>query len=146
MLGCPPAVKRRLELTWRRISSDDVLGLTRRNLRLCCWESRIVNTELYLFRGAPSCILSNYGRITGKPTLPPDWVFGPWMSSNEWNTQARVMAEVENTLKHDIPATVIVIEAWSDETTFYIWNDGQGQLLYSCASEEQSVGMELSDI
>src|SRR5262249_1712091 len=48
-----------------------------------------------------------------------------WMSGNEWNTQARVMEEVDQTLAHDVPATVLVIEAWSDETTFYIWNDAQ---------------------
>ena len=45
-----------------------------------------------------------------------------WMSSNEWNTQARVEHEVAETMRHGIPATVLVIEAWSDETTFYIWN------------------------
>src|SRR6185436_5887261 len=50
---------------------------------------------------------------------------GPWMSGNEWNTQARVIEEVEQTQKYDIPATVLVIEAWSDETTFYIWNDAE---------------------
>ena len=39
--------------------------------------------------------------------------------------EARVMEEVDQTLKHDIPATVLVIEAWSDEMTFYIWNDAK---------------------
>ncbi len=63
--------------------------------------------------------------LTGKPTLPPAWAFGPWMSSNEWNSQARVMEQVRKTLEHRIPATVLVIEAWSDEATFYIWNDAQ---------------------
>jgi len=62
---------------------------------------------------------------TGKPELPPDWAFGLWMSGNEWNSQARVVEEVNATLQHDIPATVLVIEAWSDEATFYIWNDAQ---------------------
>jgi alpha-glucosidase (family GH31 glycosyl hydrolase) len=44
------------------------------------------------------------------------------MSSNEWNTQERVLSEVAQTEVLGIPATVLVIEAWSDETTFYIWN------------------------
>ena len=47
------------------------------------------------------------------------------MSSNEWNTQARVERELALTLEHDVPATALVIEAWSDETTFYIWNGAQ---------------------
>ena len=31
----------------------------------------------------------------------------------------------EQSLEHGIPPSVLVIEAWSDETTFYIWNDAQ---------------------
>lgn len=66
-----------------------------------------------------------FSGLVGKPTLPPAWVFGPWMSSNEWNSQARVLEEVGKTTEHEVPATVLVIEAWSDEETFYIWNDAK---------------------
>ena len=31
--------------------------------------------------------------------------------------------QVELTKKYDIPSTVLVIEAWSDEATYYIFND-----------------------
>ncbi len=78
-----------------------------------------------LVEDQPLEILRQYTNLTGKPKLPPAWAFGPWMSSNEWNTQASVMEQVRLTLQNDIPATVLVIEAWSDETTFYIWNDAQ---------------------
>ncbi len=66
-----------------------------------------------------------FARMTGPARLPPDWAFGLWMSSNEWNSQARVLDEVAATEVNAIPATVLVIEAWSDEATFYIWNDAQ---------------------
>ena len=76
-----------------------------------------------LFGGEPLAILRAFVALVGSPSAPPpDWVFGPWMSSNEWNTQQRVEQELARTLELDIPATVLVIEAWSDETTFYIWN------------------------
>jgi alpha-glucosidase (family GH31 glycosyl hydrolase) len=76
--------------------------------------------------GAPLENLRTLTALTGRPAAaPPDWVFGPWMSSNEWNTQGRVEQEVAATLALDIPATALVIEAWSDETTFYIWNGAQ---------------------
>jgi len=76
-----------------------------------------------LMTGAPLALVRTLTAITGRPAeAPPAWVFGPWMSSNEWNTQVRVEQEVALTRHHDIPATVLVIEAWSDETTFYIWN------------------------
>jgi alpha-glucosidase (family GH31 glycosyl hydrolase) len=40
------------------------------------------------------------------------------MSSNEWNTQERVLAEVDRSEAEGIPAGAIVLEAWSDEETF----------------------------
>ena len=73
----------------------------------------------------PFAIVGQFANATGPVTLPPQWAFGLWMSSNEWNSQARVLYEVEQSLKHGIEPSVLVIEAWSDETTFYIWNDAQ---------------------
>lgn len=73
----------------------------------------------------PYAIVSQFAQAAGPVALPPQWAFGLWMSSNEWNSQTRVLHEVEQTIQHEIPASVLVIEAWSDETTFYIWNDAQ---------------------
>ena len=70
-------------------------------------------------------IISKFTDLTGKPVLPPLWSFGLWMSSNEWNSQTRVEQEVAASFEHGITPSVVVIEAWSDETTFYIWNDAQ---------------------
>ncbi len=78
-----------------------------------------------LFFGTPAEVVSAFSRSTGQAELPPSWVFGPWMSGNEWNTQAEVMRQVELTRHYNIPASVLVIEAWSDENTFYIWNDAR---------------------
>ena len=78
--------------------------------------------DLYILLGTPSEILLSYFKLTGFPKLPPKWVFGPWMSSNGWNTQKETLEQVELMKKHDIPASVLVIEAWSDEATFYIFN------------------------
>jgi alpha-glucosidase (family GH31 glycosyl hydrolase) len=66
-----------------------------------------------------------FSHQVGLPKLPPDWAFGPWISSNEWNSQAIVMEQVHLAQLHDIPVTVLVIEAWADEKTSYIWNDSQ---------------------
>ena len=73
----------------------------------------------------PMAIVGQFSRFSGPPSLPPAWAFGLWMSSNEWNSQARVEREVEQSLALGIDPAVVVIEAWSDETTFYIWNDAQ---------------------
>ena len=74
---------------------------------------------------SPFAITGQFARLTGQPALPPVWAFGLWMSANEWNAQSKVLAEVERTFEHAITPSVLVIEAWSDEMTFYIWNDAQ---------------------
>jgi alpha-glucosidase (family GH31 glycosyl hydrolase) len=47
------------------------------------------------------------------------------MSANGWNTQKETLEQIERMNELDIPATVMVLEAWSDEETFYIWNDAR---------------------
>ncbi|MEW6045767.1 MAG: TIM-barrel domain-containing protein [Bacillota bacterium] len=82
--------------------------------------------SLHVLRGStPRELLQEYYRIAGLPVLPPPWVFGPWMSANEWNSQQRVEDEVARSVSLRIPATVCVVEAWSDEATFYIFNDAE---------------------
>ena len=70
-------------------------------------------------------LVARLSALTGRPVLPPSWAFGLWMSGNEWNSQARVEEVMRQNEQHHIPASVIVLEAWSDENTFYIWNDAQ---------------------
>lgn len=82
--------------------------------------------KFYLYAGdGPKQNLHMFSRQVGLPQLPPDWAFGHWISSNEWNSQSIVMEQLRLSQLHDIPATVLVIEAWADEKTFYIWNDAQ---------------------
>ncbi len=73
----------------------------------------------------PLSIVQAFTDLVGKPCLPPPWVFGLWMSSNDWNSQAEMMRQVSLAKQFEIPATVMVIEAWSDESNFYIWNDSK---------------------
>jgi alpha-glucosidase (family GH31 glycosyl hydrolase) len=76
-----------------------------------------------LFSGTPADVLDAFLDRSGRPVLPPDWVFEPWMSANDWNTQQRVLGEVRRGAAEDIPAGVLVIEAWSDESTFTAFRD-----------------------
>jgi alpha-glucosidase (family GH31 glycosyl hydrolase) len=74
---------------------------------------------------SPLDIIGQFTRLTGPAVLPPVWAFGLWMSGNEWDSQTCVQHEVEQSLAHGIIPSVLVIEAWSDEMTFYVWNDAQ---------------------
>ena len=80
---------------------------------------------LDLFSGSINEQVAQFIAVTGEPENVPDWALGPWMSSNNWDSDAEVRKQVELTTQHGIPATVLVIEAWSDEATFYIFNDAQ---------------------
>ncbi|WP_084961249.1 TIM-barrel domain-containing protein [Thermoactinospora rubra] len=71
-----------------------------------------------LHEGDPAGVLRRFLDDVGRPTELPAWVFRLWASGNEWNTQARVMAEMDRHRELDIPVGALVIEAWSDETTF----------------------------
>lgn len=81
--------------------------------------------NVWLFPGKPAQILAAYREICGVPALPPPWAFGLWVSANRWNRQSQVEEQLRLIQAHRYPATVLVIEAWSDEATFYLWNDSQ---------------------
>ncbi len=61
---------------------------------------------LRLFEGDPSTVLRTFADVPA--AAPPDWIYELWMSANEWNSQARVLAEVERTEREGIDAGVIV--------------------------------------
>lgn len=88
----------------------------------------ISNTTLNIYLGEYAELIKSFVHDTGKPKMIPAWALGPWMSSNNWDRQTLVEKEVETTNKYKIPATVLVLEQWSDETTYYMFNDAEYEL------------------
>ncbi|MCK9281298.1 MAG: hypothetical protein M0P71_11800 [Melioribacteraceae bacterium] len=85
--------------------------------------------QYYLFADKESKnIITNFAAITGKSDRIPVWTLGPWISANEWDKQSEIEAQIDSLKKYDVPNTVVVIEAWSDEETFYIFNDAKYSL------------------
>lgn len=107
-----------------RFSKGECPGYIDFDLFACCPREGVLY-EAVLHKGAPDRLLQCYAEETGHATLPPEWAFGPWMSSNGWNTQKEALEQVHQMHDTGIPATVMVLEAWSDEETFYIWNDAK---------------------
>jgi alpha-glucosidase (family GH31 glycosyl hydrolase) len=83
---------------------------------------------LQLFSGTPAQVLDAFLSATGRAAPPPDWIYRLWMSGNEWNSQSRVLDEVAQSAREDIPVGVVVIEAWSDEETFVAFNGAEYEL------------------
>lgn len=78
--------------------------------------------ELYFLYGTPKEIIAQFIKLTGEIKLPPKWAFGVWASANRWNCQSDVEEQMAYAEKYKYPISVVVIEAWSDEATFYMWN------------------------
>ncbi len=81
--------------------------------------------DVHFFFGSPREMLSQFVTMTGEPVLPPDWAFGTWVSANRWTSQADVEEQLDKIASSGYPATTLVIEAWSDEATFYLWNGAE---------------------
>lgn len=83
------------------------------------------DTNIVAFIGEPKVIISEYMSLFEKTVLPPSWAFGTWISANRWNNQEEAIGQIDKLKKYDFPASVIVLEAWSDEATFYIFNGAE---------------------
>jgi alpha-glucosidase (family GH31 glycosyl hydrolase) len=84
-----------------------------------------LHCQIRAFTGEASAVLQQYMSEFDLPKNPPSWIYTLWASSNEWNTQARVENEIDISIANGIDLGVIVIEAWSDESTFTVFRDGQ---------------------
>jgi alpha-glucosidase (family GH31 glycosyl hydrolase) len=78
-----------------------------------------------VYEGEPATVLDAFLAEVGRPVELPDWVFRLWASGNEWNTQAEVERQIALHHERDIPVGNVVIEAWSDESTFTIFRDAR---------------------
>ena len=94
----------------------------------CDVNSEGLHQTFQLFTGNPKDVVSQFTLETGKAKLPPVWAFGPWMSSNNWDRDSIVRKQVQLTNEYKIPSTVLVIEQWSDEATYYIFNDAEYEM------------------
>ncbi|TXK19703.1 TIM-barrel domain-containing protein [Homoserinibacter sp. GY 40078] len=83
--------------------------------------------ELALYDGTPREVLRAFLAEAGSAEELPDWGFRLWASGNEWNTQAEVMRQLDLHRAYEIPVGSLVIEAWSDESTFTTWRDAIAQ-------------------
>jgi len=84
--------------------------------------------DVFFLYGTPREIVAQFVAMTGEPVLPPDWAFGPWVSANRWKSQKDVEEQLDKIESSRYPATSLVIEAWSDEATFYLWNGAEYEL------------------
>ena len=76
--------------------------------------------EFYLFLADnPKDIIKKYTAISGRPSLPPPWSFGPWKSRFAADQRRHVIYEdADKHREKDIPCSVIVLDGWWDQNLF----------------------------
>ncbi len=84
--------------------------------------------DIAFFDGSPREVLAAFLGEADRAELLPEWVFRLWASGNEWNTQAEVMRQMDAHRVHGIPVGSVVIEAWSDESTFTTFRDAVAEV------------------
>ena len=84
-------------------------------------QGELLSRDRLLF-GHPSALLKAFIGLTGDMALPPEWAFGVWISGNGWKDDGDVDAQLAALERHQYPASVMVLEQWSDEQTFYRWH------------------------
>lgn len=89
------------------------------------FEVSIYPVTLHIFKGEPLEIIRDFINLTGAPSCPPKWAFGPWISGHRWNSAKLVDEQLSALKQYKIPATAMVLEQWSDEATFYVFNQAQ---------------------
>lgn len=110
-------------LGWYRVSDAPAAMQWRETYRVSQAAQGETLTVDELFFGTPKAVLRQFVARTGRPVLPPDWAFGLWISANGWNCDQEVDEQLAALKQYDYPADVMVLEAWSDERTFYRWNE-----------------------
>lgn len=84
-----------------------------------------LDTDVYVLSGSYKEIISDFITLTGNPLMPPQWTFGPWMSAHRWNSQIMIEDQLRIIRELEFPMSALVIEQWSDEATFYVFNQAR---------------------
>ena len=72
--------------------------------------------DLFVFLGEPKDILNEYTTITGKPSMPPLWSFGLWMSRITYFSEEQTREVAAKLRQNRIPADVIHLDTGWFET------------------------------
>lgn len=71
-------------------------------------------------------VLMRYTQMTGRPPLPPPWVFGHWISSDVWRSGGEVRYAVSQFGQKKIPSSIFVFDSpWETAYNDFQFNGAQ---------------------
>lgn len=85
------------------------------------------NVKLHIVYGPKlPDVLARYTEMTGRPPLPPPWVFGPWLSSDEWRNGGEVRYAVSRFRERGIAGSIFVFDSpWETAYNDFQYNRAQ---------------------
>lgn len=100
--------------------SPATFDLTKTNeIEISFVQDALESVNLYIFYGPMKEIMTKFMNVVGKIKLFPKWTLGGWASSNRWENDQQINEVIKRMNETSIPHNVLVIERWSDLTTFY---------------------------
>lgn len=87
------------------------------------FDKPIDSLDLTIYKGRNKDIIAGFIEDTGGSNLAPDWIYGLWVSAHRLNSTKSIKNALEEYQENDIPYSVVVLEQWSDEATFYMFNN-----------------------
>jgi alpha-glucosidase (family GH31 glycosyl hydrolase) len=91
------------------------------NIAVCRLEESVL--DFFYFAGDPKSLIRQYVDLTGHTVMPPAWTLGVWMSRNSYEDEGVVLDVAKNLRKHNVPASVLVLEAWREDGADWMsWN------------------------
>lgn len=104
------------------LDSQEVAG----DIELILSGDFLAEDTLVIAVGTPKETLPKLLSYLGGVNLPPFWVFGEWASANRWHSEQDVLDALDAARFHAFPISALVVEAWSDESTFYTFHEETG--------------------
>jgi hypothetical protein len=70
--------------------------------------------DVFMFKGTPREILTEYTKLVGRPQAVPDWVFEPWISRNSYLSEYEIDRVIDKMEAHKLKASAVVLEGWAE--------------------------------
>lgn len=112
---------------WLDSTSPSTFDLNATDREHVIVRDRAKRMRLVFIAGAtPGEILAEFTRLTGRPSVPPAWAFAPWKSRDVHRGREEVLADVALSRKHELPASVIVLDSpWETSYNDFRLNEQQ---------------------
>ena len=104
-----------------------------------------IDVYLFMYNRDYYYCLSDYFKLTGKPTLLPRYAFGNWYSKNEFFDKERILKTCELFEKHNVPISVLSLNKWSNKMDLNELYENPKEIIQELFKKNIRLGLNLND-